>query len=158
MRSFGHCNNYAFIFTNGRIWNPRGRPKQGGPSNEGCMTPAESKQREVCIMHLQPATDWSLAWGSLHNVILPDGPSSAWYMVIHGITPTNVRLPRIGLTDTENCTQCGRQDTILHRLTECGMRPEIWEWTSTRIARIQRADPRRILKKWLLRPCFKLWP
>ena len=90
------------------------------------MSTAEIKQREVRIMHLQPANDRSLLWGNLHNVRLSDGARSAWYMVIRDIIPTNVRLHGIRLMDTDNCTQCGRQYTTLHRLTECGARQEIW--------------------------------
>ena len=78
-------------------------------------------------------------------------------LLIHDIIHTNVSLHRIRLTDTEICTHCGRKDTKLHRLTECGMW-EVWEWTRTRIERIQRKDPRRIPKEWFLRSCFKLWP
>jgi len=63
-------------------------------------------------------------------------------MVIHDVIRTNARLHRIRLMDTDNCTQCRRQDTMLHRLTECGVGQEIWEWTRTRIARIQRTDRR----------------
>jgi hypothetical protein len=47
---------------------------------------------EVRIMQLQPAIDWSPVWDHLHNLKLPDGARSAWYMVIHDIIPTNVRL------------------------------------------------------------------
>jgi hypothetical protein len=91
------------------------------------MSIAESKPWEVRIMQLQPTIDWSLVWGNLRNVRLPEGARSAWYMVIHDIIPTNVRLHRIRLADTENCTQCGRPDTMLHRLIECGVRQEIRE-------------------------------
>jgi len=83
------------------------------------MSTAETKPREVRIMHLQSAINWSLVWDNLHNVILPDGARSAWYRVIHDIITTNVRLHRIRLTDTEICTHCMRQCTILRRLTEC---------------------------------------
>ena len=45
-------------------------------------------------------------------------------MVTHDIIPTNVRLRRIGLIDTEKCRQCERQDTILHEFTgDLGMDP-----------------------------------
>jgi hypothetical protein len=81
------------------------------------MSTAERKEREVLVLQIQPVTDWSLVWGILHNVVLPDGCSSAWYMVIHDIIPTNVRLHGIRLIDTEKCRQCGGQDTILHRFT-----------------------------------------
>ena len=122
------------------------------------MSTAETKRREVCIMQLQSAIDWSLMWGNLHNVILSGGARSAWYLVIHDTIPTNMRLHRIRLKGTEKCTQCGRRDTVLHRLTECGLRQEIWEWIRTRIAGIQRTDPKRIPNEWLLRLCVKLWP
>ena len=39
---------------------------------------AETKPWGVCIMQLQSAVDWSLVWGCLHNVMLPDGARSAW--------------------------------------------------------------------------------
>ena len=47
------------------------------------MSPAETTPRDVRIMQLQPAIDWSLEWGNLHKVILPNGDRSTWYMVIH---------------------------------------------------------------------------
>ena len=56
------------------------------------MSTAESKSREVRIVQLQPATDCSLVWCLLQNVILPDGAWSAWYNAIHDIIPANVRL------------------------------------------------------------------
>ena len=87
------------------------------------VSTAERKQRRVLIVQFQPAIDWSLAWGNIRNVILPDGARSAWYMVIHDIIPTNVRLRRIGLIDTEKCRQCGRQGTILRLTGDLGMNP-----------------------------------
>jgi hypothetical protein len=76
------------------------------------MSTAKTKRREVRIIQFQPAIDWSIVWGSLHNVMLPDGARSACYTVSH-IILTNVSLHRIQLKDTENCTQCGTQATIL---------------------------------------------
>jgi len=38
---------------------------------------AETKAREMRIVQLQPAIDWSQVWGNLHNAILPDGALSA---------------------------------------------------------------------------------
>ena len=119
---------------------------------------AENKPREVRIMQLQPAIDWSLVWGNLHDVRLSDGTRSAWYMVIHDIIPTNARLHRIRLMDTEKCTQCRRQNTMLRRLTECEVGQEIWEWARTRIARIRRTDPRRVPREWLLVPVSNYGP
>jgi len=65
-------------------------------------------------MQLQPALDRSFLWGNLHKVILPVEARPARYMVIHDIIPLNVRLHTTRLMDTENYTQGGSQDTILH--------------------------------------------
>ena len=85
---------------------------------------------------------------------------SARCMVIHDLLPANTRLHRLRLVDTDNCRHCGRQDTTLHRLTtDCGVgREVISELTRTQIAWMHRTGPRRVLTKWLLRSCFKLWP
>jgi hypothetical protein len=91
-----------------------------------------------------PAIDWFVVWGNLHNISFFDDARSEWYRVIHDLIPTNMRLHRIKLMDTENSTQCGRQDTMLHRVTEFGAGKEIWQWTRTQIAQIQTTDPRRI--------------
>jgi len=61
------------------------------------MSTAATKARELRNMQLQLAMDWSLVWGKLDNVILPVGVRSTWYMVIHAILSTNVRLHRIRL-------------------------------------------------------------
>jgi len=76
------------------------------------LSPAETKPWEVRIMQLQPAIDWSLVWGNLHNAKLVDEGRSTWYLVTHVILSTNVRLYKIRLTDTDECKQCGCQDTV----------------------------------------------
>ena len=122
------------------------------------MSSAENKPREIRIMQIQTNIDWSLVSGSLHNVRLSDGVRSAWYTVVHDVIPTNVRLHKIRLMDTDNCTQCERQDTTLHRLTECGVRKEIWDCTLTRKGRIRSTDSSCIPTEGLLSPGFRLWP
>jgi len=97
-------------------------------------------------------------WENLHIIPTSEGARSAWYMVIHDLIPTNTRLHRIRLVDTQDCTLCGKQDTMIHRLTECGEGEEIWEWTRTRLAAINRTDRRHIPPGWLLGPNFRLWP
>jgi hypothetical protein len=51
-----------------------------------------------------------------------------------------------------------READTIHRHTECVVRYLIWDWSLSRITRIQRMDKRRIPKEWLLRPCSKLSP
>jgi hypothetical protein len=45
-------------------------------------------------------------------------------------------------------------DTVLHRLIKCAG-PQIWQWTTQKIALILRTIPTRIPSDWLLRP---QWP
>ena len=71
------------------------------------MSNAETKQREVRIVQLQPAIDWSLVWGTSPQ------RNNAWlslrsvYMAIHDVIPTNVRLHWIRLMETDNCITAG---------------------------------------------------
>jgi hypothetical protein len=122
------------------------------------ISTAETIPRVVRVMQLHPAIEWSVVWRKLHKTWTSEGANSAWYMVMHDLILTNVRLRKIQLTDTTNCNQCGRQDTTLHRLRECGECQVIWKWTCTRIAWINRTEPRRVPGERLLTPHFQLVP
>jgi len=121
------------------------------------ISTAETIPRVVRVMQLQPAIEWSTVWGNLHITWTSEGAKSAWYMVMHDLIATNVRLHKMLLTDTTNCNQCGRQDTTLYRLTECGEGQVSWEWTRTRKAWIHRTEPKRVPREWFLAPHFRLW-
>jgi len=56
------------------------------------------------------------------------------------------------------CKECGKKDTLIHRLTECEEGQPMWECTRKVIARMLRTIPVRIPNEWLLRPQFYLWP
>ena len=122
------------------------------------MATVEIPPRELRVKQIQPGIEWERVWSNLHSIPTSEGTRSAWYMVIHDLIPTNTRLHRIWLVDTEECTLCGKQDTMIHKLTECGVGEEIWEWTHVRLAAIHRTDRRRIPPGWLLGPDFRLWP
>lgn len=109
-------------------------------------------------MQIQSSVYLSLVWGSFHNLRFSDGSKSTWYIKDHDIIPMNVWLHKIRLMDTDNCTQHGGQDTMLHRSTKCGVRREIWEWTCTRTARIRTTDPSCIPTEWFLHAGFQLLP
>jgi len=81
-----------------------------------------------------------------------------WYKVIHDIIPTGTRLNRINISTNDTCTECGRRDTLEHRLVECGEGEQTWQWTSSRIARMLRTSSENIPRVWLTRPDFRLWP
>jgi hypothetical protein len=70
----------------------------------------------VIVVKLQPEIEWSIVCRNLHITWTSEGAKSAWYVVMHGLIATNVRLHKIRLTDTTSCNRCGRRDTTLHRL------------------------------------------
>jgi len=94
--------------------------KRRAYNNLRVISTTETILRVVRTMQLQPAIEWSIVWRNLHTTWTSEGAMSAWYIVMHYLMATNVRLYKVRLTDTTNCNQCGRQDTNLHRLTECG--------------------------------------
>jgi hypothetical protein len=54
------------------------------------------------------------------NFGVPEEAKSTWYIVIHDTAPTNERLHKIRLSDSDRCRNCDSQDTLVHRLKECG--------------------------------------
>ena len=105
-----------------------------------------------------PQTSWSAVWKNLGEAPVPGATKAAWYKVVHDILPTNKRLYRIRMVPTDMCRKCARTDTLVHRLTECGERGQIWTWTKQRQAWILRTIPERISRDWILRLHFTLWP
>ena len=79
-------------------------------------------------------------------------------MAILDILPTNDRIHRIAVTDTDRCSQCGQIDTLEHRLTDCGVGKEMWRWTRVRLAALLRTNATYIPDDWTLHPSFSIWP
>ena len=73
------------------------------------------------------------------------GPSAA------GIVGSN-------LTPTSACPNCRQEDSIQHRITDCGEGPVIWNWTRMKLGMILRMNPNYVTKDWTIRPAFTLWP
>ena len=66
--------------------------------------------------------------------------------------------PRGHPTPTSTCPNCGPEDTIQHRITDCGEGPVTWNWTRTRLGTILRMNPTYVPKEWTTRLDFTLWP
>jgi hypothetical protein len=81
-----------------------------------------------------------------------------WYKVIHDIIPKRDRLYTIHLATDNLCMECKIQDTVMHRMVECGEGTRQWNWSKSRLALMLRVDPRCVTDDWLLRPQFKIWP
>ena len=110
------------------------------------------------ITKVWPTTDWNTVWKNIHCTSVPGGTKAAWYMVIHDILPTSDRLYKIRMSPPGKRSNCGMHDTLQHRLIECGEGPQIWQWTTQKLALILRTIPTRIPSDWLLRPQCVLWP
>jgi hypothetical protein len=109
-------------------------------------------------MRLHPTIQWETVRRNISNAWLEERVKSNWYIMVHDLLPTNERLYKIRLTTTEACKLCGRTYTLKHRITECGEKTIIWQWTRNRIAWFIRTDPQRILEVWLNKPDFTFWP
>jgi len=111
----------------------------------------------VRIEILWPDTDWAVGWKNLWETPAPVSTKASWYQIIHDIVPTQERLHKIRIVPTDLCHSCA-EDTLQHRITECGDGRRQWEWTRQRVALMLRTEPRRVPEEWLFRPKFKLWP
>jgi hypothetical protein len=122
------------------------------------MYTAECTARELRVMQLQPRIYWATVWNNFYNTRTSEGARPAWYVVIHDILPTHTSLHIIRLGESEAWSLCGKQDTTLHRLMECGISQGICECTLSRLALIHRTDQKWIPTGWLLWPNFRQWP
>ena len=95
-------------------------------------------------------------WQNLQAVWTSEKIRAERYKVIHDIVPTNVRLTRINLSDTDRCRFCGRLDTLIHRLTECKEMLDIWGWTRRRIVIMLRTSPKHIPPEWTIMQSFDM--
>jgi hypothetical protein len=84
------------------------------------MIRAVTGNREMCYTQLQLQAKWTAVWKNLHGTPVPESCRAAWYRVIHGIIHMNVRLNKIRLTPAVCCRNCGKKETIEHRIVGCG--------------------------------------
>jgi hypothetical protein len=100
-----------------------------------------SQQKQMRIVQKQPQARWGQTWRNIASPFLPATVSSEWYRVVHDIVPTNDRMHKIGLMDTDLCTTCRTPDTLEHKLTRCNITKIIWAWLACTLAKICRRHP-----------------
>jgi len=110
------------------------------------------------IYKLWPHTDWTQVWKNFNDVHITENMRCVWYQVIHDILPTNARLHRVNVTQSNTCLRCVSTDTLEHLLTACGEGQLIWNHAKSLLARMLRTSPAHIPEDWLLRPHFHIWP
>jgi hypothetical protein len=104
------------------------------------------------VMRMWPNTDWSTLWTNIHEAPITQKAKVTWFKVIHDMIPTRARLHTIRLSPTDTCEHCTQQDTLRHRLTECGVTIGNWERTRKLIAITLRTDWGTIYADWLIHP------
>ena len=119
---------------------------------------AASSAQEMRIVKMRPQTNWDLIWENLTATPVPRQELMTWFRVIHDIIPTNTRLNRIRMTNTDAYLECGQSDTLEHRLISCGEGSRTWNWLQSRIARILCTSAAQIPSEWLTQPQFNLCP
>jgi hypothetical protein len=93
------------------------------------MAKKGAKPSGVRITNKYPNVKWGRVWENLHSRALSDSLTSTWYVAVHEIFPTNDRLAVIQLAPSSACSYCGKDDSIQHRITDCGEGTVIWNWT-----------------------------
>jgi hypothetical protein len=95
---------------------PISRPKGGGSRikyirDASTIRSCSYQERQrphppMRIEKLWPNTNWRLVWRNVQETPGTEGLRAKWYQVIHDLIPTNVRLYRINLTQTDSCRYC----------------------------------------------------
>jgi hypothetical protein len=104
------------------------------------------------------AVNWENVWKNLCMAPVSEKARVHWYKVIHELEPTNERLQKIGIAQTDECKKCHRRDTLMHRLIDCGEGKVIWGYARNKKAQILRTEPGKIPEEWLLHPQVVIWP
>jgi hypothetical protein len=119
---------------------------------------AKAGNQKMRVTKKWPHIDCARVWDNLSATPVPGSTRIAWYRVIHDILPTNERLQRIRMVQTDTCRNCKMTDTLEHRITACGAGRVLWEHSKNLIAQMLRTTPHRIPDDWLLQPQFQIWP
>ena len=147
----------AYLATRRRDETARGYKKHIHETIHTSMRQTAGEQ-ELRVTKMWPNTNWTRVWDNLHETPVSDSTRFIWYKMLHDIIPTNERLQRIRMVQTDTRRKCMMKDTLEHRLSACGEGHKIWEYTKRLLARILQTTPSRVPVEWLLRPQLKTWP
>ena len=97
-------------------------------------------------------------WENLSAAPILESTRIVWFRVIQDLIPTNERLQRIRMVQTDTCRKCTMKDTLEHRITACGEGSDICELSKGLIAQMLRTTPSKIPNDWFLHPQFRTRP
>lgn len=108
------------------------------------------------IESVLPNTEWSTVWQNVQSRFLLQNARSLWFAAVHDIFASNDRLFRIGRLTTDKCCNCGRWDTILHRIVSCGHAADIWRWVKDTLQVALSLPPEFLHQDFPIRPDTKI--
>jgi len=82
---------------------------------------------EMRVTKKWPHINWTCVWENLSAEPILESTRIVWFRVIHDLIPTNERLQRIRMVQTETYRKYTMKDTLEHRITACGEGSDIWE-------------------------------
>lgn len=89
----------------------------------------------VRVAEHHPETDWSVVWTHTSSKAVPAHTRTAWYLMVHDLVATKVRLHHTRLAESPLCPRCGLDDTLLHRLVKCSAEGrQQWDTCAKRVA------------------------
>lgn len=85
--------------------------------------------------------EWPLVWRSISRSWHGSATVSWWYIAVHDLVRTRYRehhhIDSNKVVRTPpTCMACGRVDTLLHRLTQCGAAADVWSWLNRVLGRL----------------------
>ena len=114
--------------------------------------------KNIRMINYNPTRNWENIWKNITSIHLTANIQSAWYKTVHDIYPTNQRLMKIGRQNTEICSLCDKQDTLLHRITACKNTTHVWEWITKILALWCRTSTNNFETQMITLPDFKYYP
>ncbi|KAJ1519020.1 hypothetical protein ONE63_011397 [Megalurothrips usitatus] len=89
------------------------------------------------VVAANPHTEWPQVWANVRSPVLPVDVQDMWYVAVHDLVATKVRLHRIGKDDGRGeCRLCGVPDTLEHRLAECTGAAQVWALLQPTLSRL----------------------
>jgi len=91
---------------------------------------------KMCVTKMWPHINWTRVWENLSTAAVLESTRIVWFRVIHDLIPTNERLQRIRIVQTDTFRKCTMKDTLEHRITACGEGRDIWELSKSLIGQM----------------------
>ena len=113
----------------------------------------ENKPPPARVETLHPEADWPTIWSAANTKKVHPHLRAKYYLLLHDVIPTRSRLYSKKLADSPICLQCGKIDTLEHRLVECSSHgTQEWQECARRVARLLGLPMQELQPQILLRP------